>query len=36
MTVTELHEYFDLLTDKIGSAYFLDSEKDTFLNRASL
>lgn len=36
MTVTELHEYFDLLTDKIGSAYFLESEKDTFLNRASL
>lgn len=36
MTVIELHQYFDLLTDKIGSAYFLDTEKDAFLNQASL
>lgn len=36
MTVVELHQYFDLLTDKIGSAYFTDVEKDAFLNQASV
>lgn len=31
-----MNAYFDLLIDKVGSAYFLDSEIDTFLNAAQI
>ncbi len=31
-----MHEYFDLLTDKVGDPYFLEAEKDAFLTNASL
>lgn len=36
MTITQMHEYFDLLLDKSGSPYFEDSEKDLFINMAQL
>src|SRR5882672_4350507 len=36
MTVAEMHEYFDLLTDKVGDPYFLETEKATFLTNAAL
>lgn len=36
MTIAELHAYFDLLTDKTGSAYFTDAEKDSFITNASI
>lgn len=36
MTITQMHEYFDLLLDKSGSPYFEDSEKDLFINMAQI
>ncbi len=36
MTSVELESYFDLLTDKIGSPYFTQSEKTKFLNQAQI
>lgn len=36
MTVTEMHTYFDVLSDKYGSPYFTDAEKDLLINRAQL
>jgi len=34
MTAAQMNDYFDLLIDKTGTAYFLDSEIDSFLNNA--
>lgn len=36
MTAAQMLAYFDLLTDKVGTAYFLDAEKYSFLNNASI
>ena len=36
MTITEMATLFDVLQDKYGSPYFLDSEKELFLNRAQI
>lgn len=36
MDITTMASWFDILQDKNGSAYFTDSEKDLFLNRAQL
>jgi hypothetical protein len=36
MTISEAHEYLDLLLDKVGSPYFEDSEKDSFITQAAL
>jgi hypothetical protein len=36
MSASELEAYFDLLTDKVGSSYFLQSEKSSFLTQAQL
>jgi hypothetical protein len=36
MTAAQIEEYFDLLTDKVGSPYFTQSEKSNFLNRAQI
>ena len=36
MTITEMSQLFDVLQDKYGSPYFLDSEKELFLNRAQI
>jgi hypothetical protein len=36
MTAADLEAYFDLLTDKTGSPYFIQSEKSRFLNQAQI
>lgn len=36
MSSAELEAYFDLLIDKVGTAYFLQSEKSVFLTQAQL
>lgn len=36
MSITEMLEYFDLLTDKVGSPYFTDDEKYSFINRSQI
>jgi hypothetical protein len=36
MNTVEIESYFDLLTDKVGVPYFLQTEKSTFLNQAQL
>lgn len=34
MTVQQMHDWFDLIQDKVDSVYFTDGEKDQFINRA--
>lgn len=34
MTISEMHGYFDLLIDKVGTSYFTAAEKDNFINAA--
>ena len=34
MTIAEMDNWFDIIQDKSDSAYFTDSEKEVFLNRA--
>lgn len=34
MTITEWEFWFDLISDKVGSPYFNDTEKEAFFNRA--
>ena len=34
MTVTEMHEWFDTIQDKVDTMYFTIHEKDQFINRA--
>ena len=34
MTVLEMHQWFDLIQDKVDEVYFTESEKDMFINRA--
>jgi len=36
MTIEESHQYFDLLTDKVGGAYWTDDEKDNFISQACI
>jgi hypothetical protein len=36
MTIEEMHRWFDLVVDKVGSPYFESDEKDTFLTRAEV
>jgi hypothetical protein len=36
ISVLELHELFDVGIDKYGSPYFLDKEKDAFINEAQI
>lgn len=36
MDAQSLHDYFDLLTDKLGSPYFSREEKDMFINMGQL
>jgi hypothetical protein len=36
MNITTMGQWFDLLQDKYGSAYFTDAEKSLFLNRAQI
>lgn len=36
MSISEMHEFFDLLTDKVGVAYFTDDERDRFINMSQL
>lgn len=36
MSAQEMNDYFDLLIDKVGTAYFIDSEIDSFLNNAQI
>lgn len=31
-----MHDYFDLLTDKVGTSYFISTEKDQFITNAQL
>lgn len=35
MTIAEMSEWFDLISDKIGSPYFPSTEKSLFINRAT-
>lgn len=34
MTISQQHDFFNLIQDKFNSPYFVDSETDIFLNRA--
>ena len=34
MTIQQMHDYFDLVQDKFNSPYFVDTEKDIFINQA--
>lgn len=36
MNISEMHEYFDQLLDKAGTSYFVDEERDRFINMAQL
>ena len=36
MTIQEMHDWFDLVMDKVGEPYFTDDEKDLFLNEAQI
>lgn len=36
MTITEMHQLFDIISDKEGIPYFTDDEKDLLLNRAQI
>lgn len=36
MSISEMHEYMDLLLDKAGTSYFIDEERDRFINMAQL
>ena len=35
MTVQQMHDWFDLIQDKVDTVYFTDDEKDEFLNRST-
>lgn len=34
MTIAEIHDYFDILVDKVEGVYFTDTEKDVLLTQA--
>jgi hypothetical protein len=34
MNVVEMHQWFDLIQDKVDSVYYTENEKDQFLNRS--
>lgn len=34
MTIQQMHDFFDLISDKYASPYFSDDEKDVFINKA--
>ncbi len=36
MTIENMHKWFDLILDKVGSPYFSSPEKDSFLQRAEV
>ncbi len=36
MNISEQHDWFDLLQDKFNAPYFIDTEKDQFINRAQV
>lgn len=36
MTIQEMHDWFDLVMDKVGEPYFTDDEKDSFLNEGQI